>query len=1606
VLGVVVGGTAESSAAAQQSGGAVVVPTLRRPFRPAAKGTSRGLFIRRLLVVSPLALLVALVVFVGSSLAQSDVGRTPEPGRTSPSPALSSSDRHFAEGERREEARRRRLDSGEAREERRRSRERYRETGPREAVALAQETFPEAARARLFDAERPAEDLRVVRFLGRGAAVVATPEGERVVMQSSLPLEGTTPAGARAPLDLQLGEVGEAFAPRSSLTAIRIAKQLHDGVSFPQADFSVAYQADHDGAMVESADRVFAPEAASDTDFFVVPSARGAKLNWQLRSPQSTEELALEVDLPPGAVLRQARSKDPIPGDPPQTIEIARGEETLGYVYPPLAYDADGQPVPSQARIEGSRIVTEVAHRDGDFRYPILVDPEVIQPNDYYTWGWAGWRFDIAASQVKKGTSATDPGLNYFGAALNDPAYAPGMYESMPTNTYFDPGAYGQWSYRAPAQTYIYRTQFGSIDHNPLRDNNGSSFSRSVFGLMNNAYTAWEQPVNYVNQYGQSGGNPFAGDFGFAGANADFCFTPIRCDRSKGSEQNLALFILQAKNDVNGQRFYTYDRKARMTQAYANVFLGDRRAPYATRAPSSSGWTNDNNAEHQAPVSAHDDGLGLKSFTLTGASGGAQTVTHGCTGDVYRSVCPKDASLTFAYRLSEGVNTLGFHSRDIVDNQSATHTWTQRIDRSAPSIAFSGPAYDRRQSMPRSTYALRVTASDGNTSSDSARRSGATRIKAVINGTRVLLDESQPCSGDSCQLVRDVPVEAAGLEPGANYVDVTAYDAVGNQSTQRFDFTVSCCAGNAVDGLIGLDPNRDVVLGDVTGDGAADVVTRDQQTGEVTVSAGDGDGAFAQPTAWGTWPLDRSIALADYDGDGRDDLMGYVPATGALSTGTSEGDGFAPASSIGMGPAGRRALFADLDISDTADVVLYDPASGALSSMVTMADGQLEGPADEGALPPERLVRMADLDRDGSGDLVAVPTQGGGDVVVRLLGEQGLGGARVWASVPADIEVELSDGDGDGRADLLVRRSGERAVDIRPSTGTGFGQPQAFGEIDTDRRLVSLDVSGDLTDDLVGVAADGSAVSVSLSLAERAVDAAGVFAPEPDLSYDDGTDTDTPRLNDLPDIQAAQAAVVPDGCKYGQAAPPTGTRMALAWSDDGLLFEDSRRQGAMQRMLEAGGSWARIVVLWNKWGKGTLPQAGTGQAAYRQDVIEAVTDLRACGFRVLATLTGGLTGNDEFTDKPDPSAYAVFVEDAVRDLSTLGVRDYTMWNEPNLHNFLKVTCSDRRTVASTAARYRALYEAGYDAARSTGASGLRIYVGELSELAHTGRLTDDSRRSLRPRSTCGSAGEPLRSSPKTTEYLAAVVRARPEPLVTSGVAWHPYQHRSAPRDKTYPSAKNRKPTTGGLIGIAYSREMQNRIGSLHRERTSTDRPRLSTANRRVPALYMTEFGYFNQPHPTRMASEPFNEKPSLERWQAWHSERTRAEWLPEAYAFARDNDARLMLHWQLDETGRVDALGALPFDTGLLSNPADGDDTGGDTQLRVTLRAHGKRGYGKEHGVPDDERSWQRGTQTSQARSAYCALRGWAASAGYGPLTITPAQDGANPANLEPVRCS
>lgn len=133
--------------------------------------------------------------------------------------------------------------------------------------------------------------------------------------------------------------------------------------------------------------------------------------------------------------------------------------------------------------------------RGRDLHYPLLADPEVYR--DGSGGNWEGWRW----GQVLYGSPSG------FGAAVNNPAYFLGLYQSMPTNSIFNSGAYAHFWYRAPAGTFIHRAELGGMAFQPVACAGGSCM-RWWMGLMNSAYSAWEQPVNYLNGWTPPGSGP------------------------------------------------------------------------------------------------------------------------------------------------------------------------------------------------------------------------------------------------------------------------------------------------------------------------------------------------------------------------------------------------------------------------------------------------------------------------------------------------------------------------------------------------------------------------------------------------------------------------------------------------------------------------------------------------------------------------------------------------------------------------------------------------------------------------------------------------------------------------------------------------------------------------------------------------------------------------------------------------------------------------------------------------------------------------------------------------------------------------------------------
>jgi len=198
-----------------------------------------------------------------------------------------------------------------------------------------------------------------------------------------------------------------------------------------------------------------------------------------------------------------------------------------------------------------------------------------------------------------------------------------------------------------------------------------------------------------------------------------------------------------------------------------------------------------------------------------------------------------------------------------------------------------------------------------------------------------------------------------------------------------------------------------VQLGDVDGDGRADLCARANAGMRCWPSLGDGFGpSFVGPEwsddlGWDKAPYYGTIRLADVDADGRDDLC--ARAADGFRCHLSTADGFGPA----------RPLDNLADRSGWAAPRYYG------------------------------TIRMGDLDGDGRADLCARAAAG-----VRCWRSTDAGwsapidgpawsDAAGWGAVRYWSTIRLTDVDGDGRADLCARAA--TGLQCHLSTGDGFG---------------------------------------------------------------------------------------------------------------------------------------------------------------------------------------------------------------------------------------------------------------------------------------------------------------------------------------------------------------------------------------------------------------------------------------------------------------------------------------------------------------------------------------------------------------------------------------
>jgi len=248
---------------------------------------------------------------------------------------------------------------------------------------------------------------------------------------------------------------------------------------------------------------------------------------------------------------------------------------------------------------------------------------------------------------------------------------------------------------------------------------------------------------------------------------------------------------------------------------------------------------------------------------------------------------------------------------------------------------------------------------------------------------------------------------------------------------------------------------------DFNGDSRLDFVTVSNQTAEVIVYLGNGDGTFQLGVAYPVANAPYAVVCADFNGDGHADLA-VSGASIAILLGA--GDGTFPTPLEYSFPVNTLAV-GDFNSDGRADLVVLMASSNDVAVMLGKGDGTFHDPILS-PMGTGGLIAIGDFNEDGKPDLLLDPNH----AVEMLLGN-GDGTFQAPKTIPTNdsnlniFSMQTADLNGDGHTDIVVN-SGTSVTTLNGNGDGTFGSPHALSA--TDNSGVALgDFDGDGIPDIV-----------------------------------------------------------------------------------------------------------------------------------------------------------------------------------------------------------------------------------------------------------------------------------------------------------------------------------------------------------------------------------------------------------------------------------------------------------------------------------------------------------------------------------------------------------
>ncbi len=281
----------------------------------------------------------------------------------------------------------------------------------------------------------------------------------------------------------------------------------------------------------------------------------------------------------------------------------------------------------------------------------------------------------------------------------------------------------------------------------------------------------------------------------------------------------------------------------------------------------------------------------------------------------------------------------------------------------------------------------------------------------------------------------------------ANHLDNDVSVLLGDQ---RFAPSVQYKVYDQAASVIGTLPNQ-AVLGDLNNDGYNDILSVNQQSGNLSVLLNDKTGVFEKPLGPlpATNPNPRSAALGDLDGDGNLDAVvscGTRTGPGTVSILKGNGNGiFDPQTPMaGFGPLPIYVILADLDNDGKLDLVtvnqtpdLVSPTTGSLSVAFGNGDMTFNAPIRLYVGPKPRAVGVGDVDNDGFLDLVATSQNSRNVALLINNGNRTFQAADFINVIFSPFFAKLGDVDNDGKLDIVTTNYVNSSITVLPGNNDG-----------------------------------------------------------------------------------------------------------------------------------------------------------------------------------------------------------------------------------------------------------------------------------------------------------------------------------------------------------------------------------------------------------------------------------------------------------------------------------------------------------------------------------------------------------------------------------------